>query len=153
MKTTVRPQISIGVIPFTCITVLLRKIHFEIQIPATTQNPPDGYLFVCPTTHFFIGPTLFRRPYCPAYWSLDPTGAELLPEKVIHLGFPTIQFTTFCSGNTWDPSTYAGVRQFHEAKGFDPNSQDVALHLGWPLYRASGEAFVQCQDHSAFHSY
>jgi hypothetical protein len=30
---------------------------------------------------------------------------------------------------------YAGLRQFHRAKGFDPDSQDVACHLGYPIYQ------------------
>lgn len=30
-----------------------------------------------------------------------------------------------------------GIRQFHEAKGFDLNSQDVAIELGYPLFQVS----------------
>ncbi|KAJ7438188.1 hypothetical protein B0H11DRAFT_2254776 [Mycena galericulata] len=39
------------------------------------------------------------------------------------------------SGVSWDSSIYVGLRQFHEAKGFDPDSQDAALHLGHPLLK------------------
>jgi hypothetical protein len=42
-------------------------------------------------------------------------------------------------GQSWDPSVYAGLRKFHQAKDFDPESQDVARHLGHPLYQLSGE--------------
>ncbi|KAJ7755486.1 hypothetical protein B0H16DRAFT_715739 [Mycena metata] len=38
---------------------------------------------------------------------------------------------------SWDASVYAGLRKFHRAKGFDPDSQDVARHLGYPLYQVS----------------
>jgi hypothetical protein len=42
-------------------------------------------------------------------------------------------------GKCWDASFYAGLRQFHQAKGFDPNSQDVARHLGHSLYQLAAE--------------
>ncbi|KAF7340671.1 hypothetical protein MSAN_00128400 [Mycena sanguinolenta] len=28
--------------------------------------------------------------------------------------------------------------EFHQAKGFDPDSQDLIRHLGWPLYQLTG---------------
>ncbi|KAJ6555797.1 hypothetical protein B0H19DRAFT_1070961 [Mycena capillaripes] len=39
---------------------------------------------------------------------------------------------------SWDTTVYAGIRQFHKAKGFDLDSQDVARSLGQPLYELSG---------------
>ncbi|KAJ7111773.1 hypothetical protein C8R44DRAFT_882828 [Mycena epipterygia] len=39
----------------------------------------------------------------------------------------------------WDASVYAGLRQFHRAKGFDPESQDVARLLGHPLFQISSK--------------
>jgi hypothetical protein len=55
------------------------------------------------------------------------------------LGFPSIRFHTEIMGHIWDSSVYAGTRRFHEAKGFDPESQDLARHLGQPLYQLSSE--------------
>ncbi|KAJ6592724.1 hypothetical protein B0H19DRAFT_907060, partial [Mycena capillaripes] len=73
---------------------------------------------------------------CPAYWSLDPTGAERLSEEdATRLGFPSIQLSWEVWGKSWDASVYAGLRQFHQAQGFDPDRQDVARHLGEPLYQ------------------
>ncbi|KAJ7366232.1 hypothetical protein DFH08DRAFT_797234 [Mycena albidolilacea] len=46
--------------------------------------------------------------------------------------FPSIQFRTEISVTFWDASVYAGLR-------FDPDSQDVARHLGEPFYRLPGE--------------
>ncbi|KAJ7670177.1 hypothetical protein DFH06DRAFT_1373052, partial [Mycena polygramma] len=75
-------------------------------------------------------------PDCPAYCSLDPSGVErLTTEQAIELEFPTLQFRTQILGKYWDDSVYAGLRKFHQAKGFDPDSQDVARHLGYPLYQ------------------
>jgi hypothetical protein len=55
-------------------------------------------------------------------------------EDATALGFPSLSLSTKIWGFSWDESVYAGLRQFHEAKGFDPDSQDVARHLGQPLY-------------------
>ncbi|KAJ7017337.1 hypothetical protein C8F04DRAFT_920109, partial [Mycena alexandri] len=70
------------------------------------------------------------------YWSLDPSGANRLStEEATRRGFPAIRLTTKVFGHYWDTSVYAGLRQFHRAKGFDPDSQDIALHLGLPLFQ------------------
>ncbi|KAJ7704418.1 hypothetical protein B0H17DRAFT_10794 [Mycena rosella] len=58
-------------------------------------------------------------------------------EEATELGFPSFQWTTEIWGRCWDASVYAGLRQFHHAKGFDPESQDVARHLRHPLYQLS----------------
>ncbi|KAJ6512457.1 hypothetical protein C8R45DRAFT_776158, partial [Mycena sanguinolenta] len=73
------------------------------------------------------------------YWSFDQSGAErLAPEDAANLAFPSFRLSTEVEENSWDASVYAGLRQFHEAKGFDPDSQDVARHLGHPLFQVSG---------------
>jgi hypothetical protein len=72
--------------------------------------------------------------------SLDPSGVERLSmEDAINLGFPSIQFSISVGGRSWDASVYAGLNQFHQAKGFDPNSQEVARNLGHPLYQPTAE--------------
>ncbi|KAJ7036900.1 hypothetical protein C8F04DRAFT_1180924 [Mycena alexandri] len=99
-----------------------------------TQTP--GYLFLCPEKDFRDWPTSFRWPNCPAYWSLDSLGAERLSrEEAMQLGCPSFQLTTQVHGWSWDTNVYAGLRQFHQAKRFDP-----ARHLGYPLFRLSGDA-------------
>ncbi|KAJ7845002.1 hypothetical protein B0H14DRAFT_2584898 [Mycena olivaceomarginata] len=56
--------------------------------------------------------TLIERPECPAYWSLDPAGTpRLSPDEASRLGFPALK---------WRSRVYAGLRQFHAAKGFAP---------------------------------
>ncbi|KAJ6556265.1 hypothetical protein B0H19DRAFT_947689, partial [Mycena capillaripes] len=99
---------------------------------------PTGYLFVCPPTDLQTGASSFRWPGCPAYWSLDPLGGKRLStNEVTRLGFPSIEFKVGACRRSWDASVYDGLRQFHRAKGFDPDSQDVARHLGYPLYQIS----------------
>ncbi|KAJ7813028.1 hypothetical protein B0H13DRAFT_2143244 [Mycena leptocephala] len=41
---------------------------------------------------------------------------------------------------SWDTRVYAGIRQFHQARGFDPHSQEVAAALGYPL------VYVHCEE-------
>ncbi|KAJ7913613.1 hypothetical protein B0H13DRAFT_471184 [Mycena leptocephala] len=85
-----------------------------------------------------MGPSSFRWPDCPAYWSLDPLGVTRLSmEDATHLGFPSIYISTMAWGSYWDASAYAGLRQFYQAKGFDPDSQNIARHLGYPIYQLS----------------
>jgi hypothetical protein len=60
-------------------------------------------------------------------------------EDATALGFPSVSLSTVIQGKSWDASIYAGLLQFHQAKGFDPDSQDVARHLGEPLCQLAGE--------------
>ncbi|KAJ7687130.1 hypothetical protein B0H17DRAFT_908156, partial [Mycena rosella] len=94
------------------------------------------YLFLCPREDLHSDdPTSFRHPDCPAYWSLDSTGVERLSaEEAKNLRFPSFEFAVTAYVYSWDASVYDGLRQFYEAKGFDPYSQDVARQLGYQLY-------------------
>ncbi|KAJ6522046.1 hypothetical protein B0H19DRAFT_900630, partial [Mycena capillaripes] len=66
-----------------------------------------------------------------AYWSLDPVGVDrLTAEEATELGFPSIRLNSTIDGVSWDATVYAGLRRFHKAKGFNPDSQDVARYLG-----------------------
>ncbi|KAJ7735496.1 hypothetical protein B0H16DRAFT_1327084 [Mycena metata] len=115
---------------------LMESIYFIIDTGSAGQDPPPGYLFLCPKEDFRTGPASFSWPSCPAYWSLDPSGVERLStEEAARLGLPPFQLTTEIQGKAWDDGVYAGLRKFHQAKGFDPDSQDVARHLGYPFYK------------------
>ncbi|KAF7377040.1 hypothetical protein MSAN_00122100 [Mycena sanguinolenta] len=121
--------------------VLPYNIQFQLNIPETAGDPPESFLFLCPREDFRIGSSAVRWPACPAYWSLDPSGTDHLSlEEATWLGFPSFELTIEAGGYSWDTSVYEGLRQFHEAKGFDPYSQDVARHLGCPLYELSSQA-------------
>jgi len=56
-------------------------------------------------------------------------------DEAMRLGFPSVQLTTEIRGSFWDANVYAGLRQFHQAKGFDPDSRDVAQYLA--IYQLS----------------
>jgi hypothetical protein len=59
---------------------------------------------------------------------------RLSAEEVRNFGFPDINLKMSVTGLLWDSSVYDGIRQFHEAKGFNPFSQDVSIELGYPLF-------------------
>ncbi|KAJ7617110.1 hypothetical protein FB45DRAFT_933458 [Roridomyces roridus] len=120
--------------------VLMHRVKFTLRFEKTLEEPPAGYLFICPASDFQVGPLEFRWPQCPAYWSLDESGEEQLSEEEAHLmGFPDMSFTTDIDGSSWQQSAYTAVAKLHRAKGFDPYTQDVARHLKNPLFRVSTE--------------
>ncbi|KAF7342605.1 hypothetical protein MSAN_02017200 [Mycena sanguinolenta] len=118
--------------------VLVDSVDFYVQISLPEHKPPNGYLFLCPPTNFQTGSGSFQWPECPAYWSLDPVGRKPLSvEEAANLGFPPIELTTEVGMFFWDETVYAALCKFHVEKGFDPNRQDVAHELGYPLYELS----------------
>jgi hypothetical protein len=64
---------------------------------------------------------------------------RLSTDKATQLGFSSIQLTTEIRGRCWDNIVYAGLHQFHQGKGYDPHSQELARHLDLPIYRLSSE--------------
>ncbi|KAJ6464392.1 hypothetical protein C8R45DRAFT_1023895 [Mycena sanguinolenta] len=116
----------------------------------THFNQPRGYLFVCPPEDFRAGGNSFRWPDCPVYWSFDPSGVyRLSPEAAKTLGFPEIRIRSRIDAKSWDSSIYKGLQRFHQGKGFDPDSQDLARHLGYPLFEPSSDktAPVECDSY------
>ncbi|KAJ7759762.1 hypothetical protein DFH07DRAFT_817099 [Mycena maculata] len=105
------------------------------------DNLPHGYLFLCPLEDLQSNTnTSFQHPTCPAYWSLDASGIlRLSAEKAEEQGFPYIELTTEVQGRYWDSKVYAGLREFHQSKTFDPETQEVARELGYPFYEISCE--------------
>ncbi|KAF7340608.1 hypothetical protein MSAN_02132400 [Mycena sanguinolenta] len=118
--------------------VVVDGIAFYLNISQPNGDPPEGFLFLCPTEDFRTSSSSLRWPACAAYWSLDPFGiARLGPKDATRLGFPPFELLTRVEGYSWDASVYEGLRQFHQAKGFDPYSQDVARNLGHSLCQLS----------------
>ncbi|KAF7366842.1 hypothetical protein MSAN_00942700 [Mycena sanguinolenta] len=132
--------------------VVVDFIRFDLDILQTTGKSPEGFLFLCPEEDFRTGPSSFCCPTCHAYWSLDPSGTNRLSlEEATQLGFPALKISAEALGFHWDDRVYNGLRQFHQSKGFDPYSEDVARHLGLPLSQLSSErdahwAYVDSDD-------
>ncbi|KAJ7472871.1 hypothetical protein B0H11DRAFT_2195789 [Mycena galericulata] len=119
--------------------IFVYGIRYEFIISATPNNIPPGYLFLCPLADLQSeSPPRFRRPECPAYWSLCPSGAESLSLKEAEkLGFPPFELYMRVDGWCWDKSVYTGIRHIHQAKGHDPYSQDAAVQLGYQPFQLS----------------
>ncbi|KAJ6464474.1 hypothetical protein C8R45DRAFT_500359 [Mycena sanguinolenta] len=139
--------------------VCVDHVRFMLRI-ADERHIPEGYLFVCPAQDFFARneahAKLYQWPACPAYWSLDPSGTDRLSMKAAKiLGFPPIHFETSMFGSSWDHSVYKGLRRFHEGKGLDPESREVARGLGYPLYEVlsnlGSEVPFPCRDVGQFY--
>ncbi|KAK7027658.1 hypothetical protein R3P38DRAFT_947925 [Favolaschia claudopus] len=117
--------------------VLSRRVDFRISLQPEGhwQLPmPYVFLFLCPPQSFRIGPASFKLPKHIGYWSLDPLGMDpLSAEQAAELGLPSFDISIISRAHSaWSGTVYAGLRQFHQ--GFDPDSQDLARHLGVPLY-------------------
>ncbi|KAK7027661.1 hypothetical protein R3P38DRAFT_948130 [Favolaschia claudopus] len=128
---------------------LLHSVHFTVQLKPQSAQPADwhslnGFLFLCPPQSFRVGPASFKCPKCVGYWSLDSSGVgRLSVDQASELGFPTIRVSISGSIDSWIGSVYTGLRQFHQAKGFNPDTQDLARHLDYALYGS-------CPDHDNF---
>ncbi|KAK7035624.1 hypothetical protein R3P38DRAFT_2697531, partial [Favolaschia claudopus] len=124
---------------------LLNEIWFKVELDPQPATPTDwhsldAFLFLCPPQSLRVGPASFKCPECVGYWSFDPSGEDRISsEQAAELGFPTISISIDGAGKSWTDAFYAGLRQFHQGKGFDPDSQDLARHLGYPLYELSPE--------------
>ncbi|KAJ7812013.1 hypothetical protein B0H14DRAFT_2858357 [Mycena olivaceomarginata] len=107
--------------------VVVDRASFELTISGTRQPPPQGYLFLCSVANLQCGPSSFRWPNFPASNTA---------------GFPIIELRTWVTTRSWNANVYQGIRQFYEAKGFNPDTQDVARHLKHPLWELSVEVDV-----------
>ncbi|KAJ7609491.1 hypothetical protein FB45DRAFT_368112 [Roridomyces roridus] len=110
--------------------VFLRSVQSIMHFSGSLDHLPPGYLFLCSPDQFAIDP----RSDCPAYWSLDPSGAaRLTPEEAARLGFPEFLVDVKIRGLFFTDEVYAGMREFHAAKGYDPDTLGLVKDLGYPL--------------------
>ncbi|KAJ7107756.1 hypothetical protein C8R44DRAFT_804182 [Mycena epipterygia] len=107
--------------------------------PSTQPTLPEGiFLFLSPIGAVHTGSLAGLAYPVPAYWSFEPSGSRgILPEDAVALGIPTLSVKAELLG--WRRSTeiYQGLVEFHRSKGFNPDSPDIALHPGLPLYQVS----------------
>ncbi|KAJ7787198.1 hypothetical protein B0H14DRAFT_287941 [Mycena olivaceomarginata] len=68
------------------------------------------------------------------YWSFDPAGLDQLTHEIAEdIGLPTPKFTIRPWGLFLEEEQTNLIREFHAAKGFDPESPDAAIAMGYPL--------------------
>ncbi|KAJ7472568.1 hypothetical protein FB451DRAFT_299281 [Mycena latifolia] len=128
--------------------LLVDSVDYHIQFRHEKDYQlHEGYLFLCPIADLRTGGRMPRlcNPECWAYWSLDPSGVDRLSDiEAEALGFPTLTVRMEVGTWSWDNNTYAGLHKFHRGKGFDPDTQDVARHLGFPLYQLVDKTAKEC---------
>ncbi|KAJ7854239.1 hypothetical protein B0H13DRAFT_2081341 [Mycena leptocephala] len=123
---------------------LIHWITYQLLFSGLSGNLPEGYLFLGPLEDLRgDNGAWFPTNECPAYWSLDPSGSQRLsPEEVSRLRFPSLKLEMKVHLLSWPESVYEGLSRFHAARGFDPNGQDLARHLGQPLYEISASSRI-----------
>ncbi|KAF8164390.1 hypothetical protein K438DRAFT_268341 [Mycena galopus ATCC 62051] len=95
------------------------------------------YLFLFPpqveilTGHFTVAFPPETERY---YWAFDPEGLDRLTHALAEdIGLLKPRFFFHCWPVSWDKREEDQICEFHAAKGFDPDSQDAAVALGYPL--------------------
>ncbi|KAJ6592678.1 hypothetical protein B0H19DRAFT_906283, partial [Mycena capillaripes] len=79
----------------------------------TVTNPPDAERY---------------------YWAFDPAGLDPLNREMAEeIGIPTPNFTIEPWGLLLGEEETKLIREFHAAKGFDPDSREAAIAMGYPL--------------------
>ncbi|KAJ7607717.1 hypothetical protein FB45DRAFT_947568 [Roridomyces roridus] len=115
------------------------NIDVYMKKPGVEGSSP-GYFFMSPVEHFTRASNALGFPQDPWFWSFDPTGKDrLAAEDAAKQGFPEVKMRMRLRTLFWDASVYDALRKFHTARGFDPDSQEVAIHLGYPLYQLASE--------------
>ncbi|KAJ7356437.1 hypothetical protein DFH08DRAFT_849051 [Mycena albidolilacea] len=85
------------------------------------------------------------------YWAFDPAGLNQLTHKIAEdIGLPTPKFMTSPRGLYLQEEDTNLIRDFHAARGFDPESQDAAIAMGYPLVDI--EAMKRSAQEASLHS-
>jgi hypothetical protein len=85
------------------------------------------------------------------YWAFDPAGIDQLTHEIAEdIGLPTPKFSTelYCLYLREEDNNL--IRDFHAARGFDPESQDVTIAMGYPLIDI--EAMKRSAQEASLHS-
>ncbi|KAJ7658927.1 hypothetical protein B0H17DRAFT_1213081 [Mycena rosella] len=106
------------------------KWREDVSCHSWLRHPNPVQLFATASSPG-IHATLFRDELIPAQKMIDEYSSSHF--KAVFL------WNLLVRGYSWDEHVYNGTRQFYQAKGFDPDSQDVARKLGFPLFNISTE--------------
>ncbi|KAJ7488411.1 hypothetical protein FB451DRAFT_1529779 [Mycena latifolia] len=101
-----------------------------LRVDGTVQ---EAHIFACPIEIISRGARIsIEFPESNQfYWSLDESGStRLSQDECDNLGIPRLKFEYKCAASFWEPYHYNAIREFHQAKGFDPYGGDVTRHLG-----------------------
>ncbi|KAJ7713608.1 hypothetical protein B0H16DRAFT_1248397, partial [Mycena metata] len=92
------------------------------------------FLFICPISNLYQSENKVSWPPVVSYWSFDPAGSmRMTTEEAQSLGLPEPTMRARAIDWYWDSDVYSALQDFFQSKGFDPQTRDVARHLGLPL--------------------
>jgi hypothetical protein len=116
----------------------LRLHGFTLRGTFMTDAPSDKvYLFLFPPQVEILDGqlTVINPPDAEkSYWAFDPAGLDQLTHEIAEdIGLPTPKFVILLEGLFLEEKETHLIREFHAAKGFDPESQDAAIAMGYPL--------------------
>ncbi|KAJ7768010.1 hypothetical protein B0H14DRAFT_358721 [Mycena olivaceomarginata] len=111
---------------------------FTLRGTFMTHAPSDKvYLFLFPPQVKILDNqlTVINLPDAEKYyWAFDPAGLDQLTHEIAEdIGLPTPEFRIEPWGLLLEEEETNLIHEFHAAKGFDPESQDVAVVVRCPL--------------------
>ncbi|KAK7001948.1 hypothetical protein R3P38DRAFT_3367905 [Favolaschia claudopus] len=100
------------------------------------RSPEKIFLFLPPYNTFLSADlTRYGFPREGSYWSFDPCGNDRLSaNEALNLGLPQARIDISVTHYFVDDAFLKDVHAFHARKGFDPDRQEIAEHLGLALY-------------------
>jgi len=129
-----KPRYRYGVVDaLGCAVMVDTESHDLLRPEGTTRQ---AHIFVCPVSIRHEGPRIgLEFPDADQmYWSLDPCGnTRMTQDECDAIGLPRLRFLFLPIARFWHEYHYNAIREFYEAKGFDPNSDDVTRLLDLPL--------------------
>jgi hypothetical protein len=97
----------------------------------------DLYLFLfCPQVQLQDGHLSIEVPRQSEahFWSFSPDRKERLTEsKAEELGVPKVLLQTLVYGQSWSKQQYNLIHEVQLAKGFNPETSELAKYLDYPL--------------------
>ncbi|KAK7007497.1 hypothetical protein R3P38DRAFT_2792265 [Favolaschia claudopus] len=122
---------------------VVRRIKVKAIIHPSKPSIDEAELFLPPLSAFLaLGCTHLQYPTLQTeqpFW-FDPISKQPLSGKTAQeLGLPEIEIAIRVKSQYLDQSTLKSLREFHRAKGFAPDTQDIAKQLKNPLYYFGNE--------------
>ncbi|KAF7332783.1 hypothetical protein MKEN_00162000 [Mycena kentingensis (nom. inval.)] len=103
----------------------------EVELFPVSLKMPHAFLFLAPPETVFLPGTVIQDV---AYWSFHRDGSERLNAAEARArGLPTLTFNATIGTIAYPDSVYEEFRAIHKAMGFDPDSTEIADHLGYPI--------------------
>jgi hypothetical protein len=135
----------------SCLIVVDTSIRHQLRPEGTLR---EAHIFPCPIDVRHRGVrTGLEFPHTDHwYWSLEPSGISTMTlEESDSIGLPRWKFYFLPILNTWREYHYNAIREFSEARGLDPYSNDVARLLGSPFKLAEMESNYPTSNYLVFY--